>query len=502
MGSQARQDQVRAEYFRYVMNDIPLRMIHIGTMKLVDRQFVASYFRQTVENLSSQELINIRVLEAVSSKSYGHRLFVREKVKYAVLSHRWRDKETSYEEMQANGIRDDDKLSQLCRIAKLHGIEFVWADTCCIDKSSSAELDESIRSMFRWYRNSEICVVYLAQSGSAKELVADEWWMRGWTLQEFLAPGKMKFYDKGWKPLTEVPNDKEKNAPLWKSIEEASGIAYEQVRTFQPDPTNVGVRMSWAAKRKTTRDEDVAYSLMGIFNVSLQIAYGEGKERAFIRLIEAIMQSGDPSVLHWAGLTAAHHSSQAIPSGPNCYVGHSQDNLGSSTVLMQQLDIAITSQGLRVPMVVLPLVKAHPDSQKSLRFTCPLIPGATVNAAITGWSGGNHESSTSEYALGIFTYTRLVRTINPGLFGTSLTYLLMREKSKGRAQAPETFEEFKPTNLGLSSAEESNMFYQREWRRIMEDQFITLDIPNAQRFGAVAGQLFFVERKYLEIVYL
>ncbi|KAH7922891.1 hypothetical protein BV22DRAFT_625835 [Leucogyrophana mollusca] len=503
MANQRLQAELLAEYYRYVMNDIPLRMIYVPEMKLVTRQFVASHLRATIEALTDQELREAKVLEALGTKAVGHMRYVREKVKYAILSHRWLEQETSYQQAISGGIRGDDKLERFCAVAGSYGIEFAWADTCCIDKSSSAELDESIRSMFRWYENSEICIVHLAQTTVLDELVADEWWIRGWTLQEFLAPERIKFLNKDWKALTEADNDRAVNA-LLPLIEEASGIGHKHARVFSPVPTNVGEKMAWAARRKTTRDEDVAYSLMGIFDVSLQIAYGEGKERAFVRLMEAIMRSGDPSVLHWAGPAASHRSSEAIPSSPACYVGQPSEGLtlGTAGVLLEKLDIAVTSRGLRIPMVVLPLrlTRRHSDASHAWVLECPIIPGAIVNANLTELPDLYIEAPRAEYALGIFTYTRLVRTSNPGLFGSSMPYLLRRELLD--ETKPEEGAGVENCNLGLRSADRSNVYCPREWVRILDREYITLHIPGAHQPGTLNGSMFFVDKKYLEIVYL
>ncbi|KAI8681067.1 HET domain-containing protein [Fusarium keratoplasticum] len=155
-----------------------------------------------------------------------------------------------------------------------------WSDTCCIDKSSSAELDEAIRSMFRWYRNSSICFIHLARTTSLEDLQSDEWFVRGWTLQELLAPRVTKFFDKDWHPLVDGSNHKE-NSEILQHVIAATRCPEHALRDFTPGPFSVGGRMIWAARRKTTRGEDMAYSMMGIFDVTLQTAYGEGAERAF-----------------------------------------------------------------------------------------------------------------------------------------------------------------------------------------------------------------------------
>jgi len=156
--------------------------------------------------------------------------------------------------------------------------------------------------MFRWYRNSTICIIYLGETLILEDLRRDEWFIRGWTLQELLAPQKIKFFNKEWQPLTDQEDDKEEDTPLMTVLEEVTGISETELQDFSPVPQHIDKRMTWAAQRRTTRAEDVAYSLMGIFDVSLQIAYGEGGERAFGRLIEALMHAGgDSSVLNWAG---------------------------------------------------------------------------------------------------------------------------------------------------------------------------------------------------------
>ncbi|KAG2147415.1 uncharacterized protein EDB93DRAFT_1337362 [Suillus bovinus] len=250
----------------------------------------------------------------------------------------------TYEEMKAGAATGPgyEKLLNFCAKAREHGMEFAWSDTCCIDRNSSTELDESIRSMFRWYRNSYICIVHLAQSMIVEDILDDEWTTRGWTLQELLAPCLIKFFNKR--------------------------------------PSKVDERMTWAARRKTTRVEDVANSLVDIFDVSLQIAYGEGGDRAFCRLIEAIMQAGDPSVLNWKGEAAKHHTSHAIPRSPQSFVDHRELKLTS-----RRLEMTMTGLGLRVPLVILPL-NLHSltyDYVSRVTLDCPLCPTSMLSALST-----------------------------------------------------------------------------------------------------------------------
>ena len=115
---------------------------------------------------------------------------------------------------------------------------FAWVDTCCINKSNSSELDEAIRSMFRWYRNSHMCIAYLAHSSSIDDLSEDPWFTRGWTLQELLAPTSMKFFGMGWIPLSDNKDDKWEHAghtsTILGPISTITNIPRDQVRWYQP----------------------------------------------------------------------------------------------------------------------------------------------------------------------------------------------------------------------------------------------------------------------------
>ncbi|KIN96922.1 hypothetical protein M404DRAFT_32775 [Pisolithus tinctorius Marx 270] len=111
------------------------------------------------------------------------------------MSHTWQADEPNYEDFHQKCGGD-------------YGAESAWADTVCIDKSSSAELDQSIRSLFAWYRNAYICIVYEGQTQSPLDFAADRWFTRGWTLQELLPPSRLKFHNKDWYPLTDFRNDK------------------------------------------------------------------------------------------------------------------------------------------------------------------------------------------------------------------------------------------------------------------------------------------------------
>ncbi|KAK4945548.1 hypothetical protein LTR10_015167 [Elasticomyces elasticus] len=221
-------------------------------------------------------------------------------VKYAILSHRWgdEDQELSFDDIQLNplGVKDKlgyQKLKYACKQARTDGYSHIWLDTCCIDKKSSADLSESINSMYSWYENAEQCYAYLEDVNELSKIALSEWFHRGWTLQELIAPKTVVFFSKSWTRLGERT---ELSDRLSKITSIDIGVL---CRTEKVDSACVARRMSWASKRVTSRPEDIAYCLMGIFNVNMTMIYGEG-EKAFIRLQEEIMKdSDDESIFAW-----------------------------------------------------------------------------------------------------------------------------------------------------------------------------------------------------------
>lgn len=219
---------------------------------------------------------------------------------YAILSHRWEVEEVTLADVQ-RGI--GQKLAGYHKIqfcgeqAKRDGLKYFWVDTCCIDKSNNNELAEAINSMFRWYQSAAKCYVYLSdvsrppspantnanlgQSHWESEFRKSIWFTRGWTLQELIAPPQVEFYSKEGVLLGT-------KATLERHICDTTSVAYKALRGALLASFSVAERMSWSENRETTRREDMAYSLLGLFDISMPLIYGEGRERAFTRLREEI----------------------------------------------------------------------------------------------------------------------------------------------------------------------------------------------------------------------
>jgi heterokaryon incompatibility protein (HET) len=218
--------------------------------------------------------------------------------RYAILSHTWGPQEVTFGDMM-DGNRTSktgfDKIRFCGEQARRDGLQYFWVDTCCIDKTSSAELAEAINSMFRWYRDAAKCYVFLSdvprptvdsedrpyQLPWESALRASRWFTRGWTLQELIAPASVEFFSKDWERL----GDKKS---LERLICEITGIPSKALRGCPLADFSVTERMLWAETRQTTREEDMAYSLLGIFEVYMPLIYSEGRANAVGRLQEAI----------------------------------------------------------------------------------------------------------------------------------------------------------------------------------------------------------------------
>jgi hypothetical protein len=230
----------------------------------------------------------------------------RDHVEYAILSHRWLEPnsdEVTYEDMQAlseaqKKKKGFDKIAQCCRLARERNLDYIWSDTCCIDKSNNTEYQASINSMYSWYRDASVCIAYLGLTSTVANLGQDEWFTRGWTLQELIAPTNVEFYSASWGYLGSKDGLKDE-------IHAATGIDLTLLRNSDMlRQLSVAQRMSWAANRKLTVPEDQAYCLFGIFDVNMPLLYGEGAERAFGRLQEEIIKtSDDHSIFAWRGIT-------------------------------------------------------------------------------------------------------------------------------------------------------------------------------------------------------
>jgi hypothetical protein len=223
---------------------------------------------------------------------------------YAILSHTWHDgEEVTYQDWSDTRVRSSikgfQKITAACRIAQQDKLSYLWVDTICINKDSSSELAEAINSMFAWYKDAAICYAYIddfqyKSETSLKHLRTARWFTRGWCLQELLAPDRVVFFDSLW---TEFGTKHSLVSTITGITTIQSEYLIDSNTTYR---ASIARRMSWAAKRSTTREEDMAYCLLGLFEINMPLLYGEGP-KAFIRLQEEIIKhNNDHTIFCWS----------------------------------------------------------------------------------------------------------------------------------------------------------------------------------------------------------
>ena len=265
-----------------------------------------------------------------------------------------------------------DKIRRCCAIAREHGYERVWIDSCCIDKGSSSELSEAVNSMYQWYHHARVCYAFLADvedgddpRAAQSQFRQSRWFRRGWTLQELIAPRVLVFLSKGWRVLGT-------KAMLARVIEEVTGID-GAILTHEAslDTISIAKRMSWAAGRKTTREEDEAYSLMGILNVHMPTIYGEGRF-AFIRLQEEVLkQTSDQTLFAWGPTlrdNAEFEDEQLACADSGSFWEQSEEAVWESPYIRNLFALSpcdFSSSGRVVCLT-------RDEFQEKLQLTCPL----------------------------------------------------------------------------------------------------------------------------------
>ena len=275
-------------------------------------------------------------------------------------------------EPSAASIWYDSRLSRkvrdACAFARRHGHRYLWIDSCCIDKTSSSELSESINSMFQWYAGAAVCYTFLADVPSEESPDADgsrfrrsRWFTRGWTLQELVAPSELLFLSSDW----EIIGSKRQLAGL---IEAISNVDREALLREKPlNKFSVAQRLSWAARRETTRVEDRAYSLLGIFGINMSTLYGEG-EGALRRLQEEIMRRiPDQSLFAWRSVYMPSQTPQE-PQRFECNVYREEYDM---SLLASSLDLFNQKEKIQTvsPNQVARLIGLSPEKLSAAEYT-------------------------------------------------------------------------------------------------------------------------------------
>jgi hypothetical protein len=211
---------------------------------------------------------------------------------YAILSHIWGEpnSEVLFGDIESNAYHKKDgyrKIEFCAKQAAQDQLMYFWIDTCCIDKWNLRELSSSINSMFRWYKDASRCYVFLSdvsvpsthqQSDWEASFRRSRWFLRGWTLQELIAPISVEFYSNEGRRIGDKTS-------LEQLVHEITNLPLAALRNCPLDQFTITERMEWAKNRITTEEEDIVYCLLGVLGISIPVSYGEGKEKALGRLI-------------------------------------------------------------------------------------------------------------------------------------------------------------------------------------------------------------------------
>jgi hypothetical protein len=308
------------------LEDAPFRVLNTTTGFLCDRKAQISAFETSVEY---KELLSSTITGTCPNFRMER---IKEKVamyfRYATLSHRWEEEEPLLQDIQDKVLFELDpigsmvKLQSFCKVAYRAGYRWAWSDTCCIDKSNSAEKQEAINSMFSWYQHSALTIIYLSDvppSSKSGTLANSVWNTRGWTAQELLASKVILFYQNDWTPyLDDRSSNHKESVAIMQELEHATGIDRRDIVAFRPEMKCARETLQWASTRVTTLQEDIAYSLSGVLGVRLSVDYGEKKQCALGRLLrKVIAQSGDITVLDWVGKPSEFNS--CLPANITSY---------------------------------------------------------------------------------------------------------------------------------------------------------------------------------------
>ena len=303
----------------------PRVLIDVTTGELCDEQERIQRFKS---GTSFQKIVSETAMAKIDESRI--RQSVAKYFKWIMFSHMWEGKEPTFKDVnlvhsiqKLDGSPLNEKLRQFCTTARENGFRWAWSDTCCIDKDTSAILSQSLVSMYSWYEKAAETLVYLADVPSSATpddlaLMKSKWMTRAWTLQELLASKVVRFYNRDWKLYLNDSHRNHKESPvIKKELANAMGVAAETITSFQPEGLGVREKLRLASTRNATVEEDIAYSLLGIFLSDIVPQYGR-KATAVGQLLENIIdRTGDVTVISWTGKSSLYNS--ALPDSLRVY---------------------------------------------------------------------------------------------------------------------------------------------------------------------------------------
>ncbi|KAI9571800.1 hypothetical protein HD554DRAFT_1825682 [Boletus coccyginus] len=281
------------EVVEETIRDMPRVLIDTTTGRLYDKTQQAAAF---------EELPIYDELRSSMTTQLDHeriRREVKEFYRYVMLSHKWQAHEPTFQMVENISIYGlpaspgNIKVQRFCELVRSLRFQWAWSDTCCVNQQDKGVQQESVVAMFRWYRGSSLTIIHLLGVLSRSQKIGCLWrsiWnTRGWTYQEYIASRVVQFYTEDWKPYLGLSIFNHKESPdILSEMEQAMNFTTQELATLEPGLERVREKLYLASRRRTTRVEDIAYSLFGIFSVPIPVIYGEGNQ-AVSRLLEYIL---------------------------------------------------------------------------------------------------------------------------------------------------------------------------------------------------------------------
>ncbi|KAI9569843.1 hypothetical protein HD554DRAFT_2327802 [Boletus coccyginus] len=341
--SPTRSETIIDTAIRGVLKICPLVLIDVKSGRLCDGPARAHTFKSESQ---FEELVSSMTKELDDGRIQQ---VVEEYFQYVTLSHVWEGKEPSFQDVNlANSVWNldssplNEKLRKFCEVVRSDGYRWAWSDTCCIDKTISTVLNQSLKMMYKWYESSAATLILLAsvESPSALgDLTNSIWMTRAWTAQELLAAKVIRFYTRDWQPyLGDTRANHKKSPEIMQELANAIGIARETILAFNPDNLSVREKLRIASGRNATVEEDIAYSLIGIFKSDIRPDYGEGDAALGHLLEEIVARSGEVTVIAWTGKSSPYNS--CLPSTLAVY---SQRPYASPAIEDAEMDVRIAA---------------------------------------------------------------------------------------------------------------------------------------------------------------
>ena len=403
-----------------IISHMPRVLIDTITGRLYDKAQQAVAF----EELPIYDELRSSMTTRIQLDNGRIRKEVKKFYRYVMLSHRWQPNEPTFQMVEKTSIfrlptsPANSKIQRFCELVHSLGFQWAWSDTCCVNQLDKGVQQESLVAMFRWYRGSSLTVVHLlgvlSEPQEFGRLWKSIWNTRGWTYQEYVASEVVQFYTEDWKPYLGLDIFNHKESPIiLAEMEQAMNFATQELVTLQPGLDKAREKLYLASMRQTTREEDIAYSLFGIFNTAIPVIYGEGNQ-AVGRLLEHILtRSDNVTLLAWTGKSGSHHSylpadltvyNQIMPphvpspiettvmDGMVKALRSSSPDISFAMALYEQLynlpPLSLVAGRLRLPGIVFPLTdlvhlsESDPESNLPVyRATTPMLGDVKIQTA-------------------------------------------------------------------------------------------------------------------------